>query len=171
MASAQAKNAEQVDEVESSASDAQAPRAKRKKFLLIGVVAAFLLIGAGVAWTTGVLRNLIGGGSQQIAPTAEAGRLDLPDIVANLNTGSRRTSFVRLRARLELTSKLDEAAVAAATPRLLDLFQTYLRDMRPEELRGSAGTYRLREELMARANIVIAPAKVMEILFVELLVQ
>jgi flagellar FliL protein len=56
-------------------------------------------------------------------------------------------------------------------PRLLDLFQTYLREMRPEELRGSAGTWRLREELIARANIAIAPARVTDVLFTELLVQ
>jgi flagellar FliL protein len=56
-------------------------------------------------------------------------------------------------------------------PRLLDLFQTYLREMRPEELRGSAGTWRLREELIARANIAIAPARVTDVLFTELLIQ
>ena len=56
-------------------------------------------------------------------------------------------------------------------PRLLDLFQTYLREMRPEELRGSIGTYRLREELMSRANIAAAPVRIQDLLFVELLVQ
>ena len=91
--------------------------------------------------------------------------------MANLNAGPRRTSFVRLKARLELSSKSDEAAVQALQPRMQDLFQTYLRDMRPDELRGSAGTYRLREELIARANIALAPARVTEILFIELLVQ
>ena len=45
-------------------------------------------------------------------------------------------------------------------PRLLDLFQTYLREMRPEELRGSQGTYRLRVsysggELVARRAVVV----------------
>ena len=56
-------------------------------------------------------------------------------------------------------------------PRLQDLFQTYLREMRPEELRGSAGTYRLREELIARANVAAAPAKVNDVLFTQLLIQ
>ena len=56
-------------------------------------------------------------------------------------------------------------------PRLLDLYTTYLREMRPEELRGSSGTQRLREELIARANLVLAPARVNDILFTELLVQ
>ena len=56
-------------------------------------------------------------------------------------------------------------------PRLQDLFTTYLREMRPEELRGSSGTQRLREELIARANLAVAPARVADILFIELLLQ
>ena len=56
-------------------------------------------------------------------------------------------------------------------PRLQDLFQTYLREMRPEELRGSAGTWRLREELIARANLAAAPGHVVDVLFTEMLIQ
>lgn len=96
---------------------------------------------------------------------------ELPDIIANLNGGPRRTVYVKLRARLELVKAEDEALVHAAMPRLLDLFQTYLREMRPEELRSSAGTYRLREELMARANIALAPARIQDLLFTEILIQ
>jgi flagellar protein FliL len=54
---------------------------------------------------------------------------------------------------------------------LQDMFQTYLREMRPEELRGSAGTYRLREELLGRANVAVAPIRVNGVLFTQLLVQ
>jgi len=56
-------------------------------------------------------------------------------------------------------------------PRILDLFTTCLREMRPEELRGSAGTHRLREELIARANLAAPPARVTDVLFVEMLLQ
>ena len=58
-------------------------------------------------------------------------------------------------------------------PGLLDLFQTYLRDMRPEELRGSAGSYRLREELLERGLSIAAASsvKITDVLFTELLVQ
>lgn len=149
-----------------------APLLKRKrKLLMVSTVAIFALGGAGIAFGTGAFGNLLGSGSQHASPSAETGFIDLPDIIANLNTGNRRNAFVRLKARLELASRVDETYAAAATPRLLDLFQTYLRDMHPEELRGSAGNYRLREELMARANIALAPARVTEILFIELLVQ
>ena len=56
-------------------------------------------------------------------------------------------------------------------PRLQDIIQTYLREMRPEELRGSAGTYRLREELLVRANVAVAPAKISDVLFTQMLIQ
>ena len=72
---------------------------------------------------------------------------------------------------MELARAEDEPVVRAALPRLMDMFQTYLREMRPEELRGSAGMYRLREELLARANVAVTPAKVIDVLFVEMLIQ
>ena len=97
--------------------------------------------------------------------------LEVPDLVANLNAGPRKTGFVKLRAKLELARAEDEAAVKAVMPRLVDLFQTYLREMRPEELRGSAGSYRLREELLGRANVAVAPARVVDVLFTEMLIQ
>lgn len=97
--------------------------------------------------------------------------MDLPDIVANLNTGPRRATYVKLRAKLELSRPEDQAAIQAAMPKVLDLFQGYLREMRPEELRGSAGTYRLREELLARTNLAAPPARVVAVLFTEMIVQ
>ena len=96
---------------------------------------------------------------------------ELPDIIANLNAGARRIVYVKVKPRLELAHSEDEPAVRAALPRLMDMFQTYLREMRPEELRGSAGMYRLREELLARANVAVTPAKIIDVLFVEMLIQ
>jgi flagellar FliL protein len=139
------------------------PRPNRKKLLIIG---ALSLLGLGAL---GIGYHFFFGTNSQAAVTS--GVVELPEMVSNLNAGPRRTSFVRLRAQLILANSADKAAVIAAEPRIEDLFQTYLRDMRPEELRGSAGSYRLREELIARANIAVAPAKVSEILFIELLVQ
>jgi flagellar FliL protein len=97
--------------------------------------------------------------------------MDLPDIVANLNTGGRRASFVKLKTKLELSKPEDQATLTAAMPRVLDLFQGYLREMRPEELRGSAATYRLREELLARTNLAAPPVRVTAVLFTEMIVQ
>ena len=175
-------------------SDAAEPKAKGGKKKLIVLALALLLVGGGAAgWFTGVLPRMLGksgeghaeaaaegghGAPAHSAPvhgaTAEKGSplfLDLPDIVANLNAGPRRTSFVKLRAKLELSRPEDAPALQAAMPRVLDLFQGYLREMRPDELRGTAGTYRLREELLARTNLAAPPARVTAVLLTEMLVQ
>ena len=125
--------------------------------------------GDGQAAGTGAGQG--GSGAADAKPRPQAVFMEMPEIIANLNAGPRRNSFIKLRPKLELAKAEDEAAVRAAMPRLLDLFQTYLREMRPEELRGSAGTYRLREELIARANIAVAPTRILEVLFPEMIVQ
>ena len=151
----------------------------KRKLLLLAVPVVLAAIGAGL-WFTGILPKLLGMGEAQHAaadgtPPAAAPRqpvfFDMPEIVANLNAPGRRASYIKLRSKLELAKPEDSAALTAAMPRLLDLFTTYLREIRPEELRGSAGTQRLREELMARANLVAAPVRINDVLFQEILVQ
>ena len=72
---------------------------------------------------------------------------------------------------LELENKEDVSKVQAVLPRIIDNFQVYLRELRIEDLRGSAGLYRLREELLTRVATAAAPAKVSDVLFKEMLVQ
>ena len=150
----------------------------KRKLLLIGAGVLLLAGGGGGAWFAGLLPH---GGRREEGRKEDAHAeakapaapvfLDLPDIVANLNAGPRRAAFIKLKAKLELARPEDQAVVQAAMPRVLDLFQTYLREMRPDELRGTAGTYRLREELVARSSIAAQPAHVLNVLFTELLVQ
>ncbi|MBW6397288.1 flagellar basal body-associated FliL family protein [Roseomonas sp. HJA6] len=160
----------------------------RKKLILIVLPLLLAGIGAGL-WFSGILPKLLGMGAHDAAaghgeqPQAEAPRppvfFEMPDIITNLNASGRRPVYVKLRSKLEITRAEDAAAIQTAMPRLLDLFQTHLREMRPEELRGSAGTQRLREELIARANIAVAPPpgstqpapRVTDVLFLEMLVQ
>ena len=114
------------------------------------------------------LRAANTGGAVQVLAVIPADEIQHGFGVAEVMRAEARE---RIKARLELARVEDQAVVAASMPRLLDLFQTYLREMRPEELRGSAGTYRLREELIARANIAVHPTRVVDVLFTELLVQ
>ena len=158
----------------------------RKKLILIAV--PLLLAGAGAGlWFSGILPSMLGMGRHEAdphaTPQAEAPRppafFEMPEIIANLNATGRRPVYVKLRSKLEITRAEDAAAIQLALPRLLDLFQTHLREMRPEELRGSAGTQRLREELVARANIAVSPPpgstqpapRITDVLFLEMLVQ
>ncbi|MBE9606203.1 flagellar basal body-associated FliL family protein [Acetobacteraceae bacterium H6797] len=155
----------------------------KKPFFIL--LALLLLLGGGGAglWFTGILPSLLGMGPKEEAAetrAAEAPRpvppappvfYDLPEIVTNLNVPGRRPTFIKLRSKLELVRSEDAKPIEAAMPRLMDIFQTYLREVRPEELRGSVGTYRLREELLARANLVATPIRVKDVLFIEIIVQ
>jgi flagellar FliL protein len=162
----------------------------RKKLLLLLALALLLAaIGAGL-WFGGILPPLLGMDHEAHAEAKEGHGakpadlkgeaeakakipvfMDLPDMVANLNVGQRRSSFIKLKARIELAKADDQPTIQAAMPRLQDLFTTYLRETRPEELRGAAGSYRLREELLARANIAVTPARIVDVLFTEMIVQ
>ena len=109
--------------------------------------------------------------AEEAAKPVPPSYVDVPEMVANLNSGSHKPSYVKLAARVEVPKPGDVEKVKAGMPRLQDMMQTYLREMRPEELRGSAGTYRLREELLVRANAAVAPAKISDVLFTQMLVQ
>ncbi|HBH26571.1 MAG TPA: flagellar basal body protein FliL [Rhodospirillaceae bacterium] len=95
----------------------------------------------------------------------------IPRMTVNLNTEKGPARFLRLSVVLELEDPGDKAAVEAALPRVVDTFQTYLRELRVEDLRGSAGRYRLEAELLWRVNEAAAPAKIRDVLFQEILVN
>jgi flagellar FliL protein len=152
------------------------PKFGKKKLILIVAPVVLLLGGAAGLWFTGILPNLLGmkHGEQhheEAAKPAAPVYVEMPDMVANLNGDARRPSYLKLQSKLEVATTEDVEKVKQAMPRVLDLFQTYLREMRPEELRGSAGTYRLREELIARANVAVVPARVLDVLFTQILIQ
>jgi flagellar FliL protein len=161
--------------VEPEAEEAPAKKGGKKK-LLLAVPVVLVAIGAGL-WFSGVLPGLLGMKGKPAASEMAAKHtgapvyLDVPELITNLNVPGRRQSYLKLHAKLELGGPEDVAPVTAAMPRILDLFQTYLRDMRPEELRGSEGSYRLREELIGRAAVAVAPAHIQNVLFEELIIQ
>jgi flagellar protein FliL len=151
-------------------------KAGKKKLILLAAPVVVLLLAGGGLWFSGILPHLLGM-DKHAEKVAEGARsvppsyLDIPEMVANLNNNMHKLAYVKLSARVEIPNPADVDAVKAALPRLQDMMQTYLREMRPEELRGSAGTYRLREELLVRANVAVAPAKVSDVLFTQMLVQ
>jgi len=89
----------------------------------------------------------------------------------NLNSNGRKQNFLKIRVSLELESPLDVPKIESVMPRIIDNFQVYLRELRIEDLQGSAGLLRLREELLTRVNSSVKPAKVNDVLFKEMLVQ
>jgi flagellar FliL protein len=97
--------------------------------------------------------------------------IDLPDMMVNLSAPADRPKYLKLKIALEVSDEKQAEQVRPLLPRVVDSFQTHLREMRPEDLDGSAGMYRLKEELLRRINQAVFPAKVDAILFKELLLQ
>jgi flagellar FliL protein len=143
--------------------------------LLIGL--PVLLLGGGGA-AAYVLFFAKGAAPAEAAAKAEEAKApkpmvfyNLPELLVNLNSQGRRSSFLKISVSLELSDPADIPRIESVLPRIVDAFQTYLRELRPEDLRGSAGLYRLREELLARVNTSAQPARVTDVLFKEMLIQ
>lgn len=164
------------DPPEDEAVEGQEPEVRRfggKKIVLL-IVLPLLVIGAAAAAVmfSGVADGLLGRGEHADKVDAKpAVFFDMPELLVNLNTGGRRVSFLKLSIALELTDSADVPKMQLLLPRLIDSFQVYLRELRLEDLRGSAGVYRLREDLLARVNETAKPVKIKDVLFKEMLVQ
>ncbi len=96
---------------------------------------------------------------------------DLPEMLVNLNTGGRKASYLKIKIALEVDKQSTIAELDAKLPRVIDNFQVYLRELRLEDLNGSAGMFRLKEELLSRVNTSLYPTQVKDVLFKEMLVQ
>ncbi|MEX6723637.1 flagellar basal body-associated FliL family protein [Parapedomonas caeni] len=145
-----------------------------KKIVMIAVPVLVLLIGGGVAATM-----LMGGGEHKSEEQAEeedpeAAKIvyvDLPDLLVNLKSPDRKSSFLKLSISLEVKGQKQADEIKEKMPRVIDGFQVYLRELRIDDLSGSAGMFRLKEELLRRVNTSLAPLKVNDVLFKEMLVQ
>lgn len=111
-----------------------------------------------------------GAEGQGAAPAGPA-FLEIPDMIVNLSSTDNQTRYLRLKIQLELKSEADRAAVELVMPRVIDQFQTYLRELRVKDLKGSSGIYRLQMELLARVNQAAYPVEVQDVLFQEILIQ
>jgi len=159
-----------------------AETAPKKKFsgkkLVLFVGLPILLLGGGAAGV--MMSGILGEGEsaepahvQEKEPPASTKAIfyDLPEMLVNLNSTGRRPNFLKIKVSLEIGNEMDVPKLDALKPRIVDNFQVYLRELRIEDLRGSAGVYRLREELLARVNTAVQPVKVKNVLFNEVLIQ
>ncbi len=141
-----------------------------KKVMMIAAAAGLLAIGGG----GGGYYFLSHSGHEQPAKmeAKPATFVDLPDVLVNLaSAGSDRTQYLKVKIVLELPDPTLVSQIQPLMPRVMDAFQTYLRELRPTDLDGSAGLYRLKEELTRRVNVAVAPNKVTAVLFKEIVVQ
>ncbi|NVK35516.1 MAG: flagellar basal body-associated FliL family protein [Rhodobacteraceae bacterium] len=147
----------------------------KKKLILFGAigVVVLLLVGGGAFF-------FLSGGDEPAfdemtgEPVEEEQKpvvfYDLPEMTVNLSTDGR-TTYLKVRISLEVENQEMIARIEPFLPRVLDAFQIYLRELRPADLEGSAGLFRLKEELLRRINLSVYPARVDGVLFKEILIQ
>lgn len=161
----------------------------KKLALFVGAPLILLLVvGAGL-YFTGILDGVLGkkadmehaggehagdGHGEEGSHGGKAGGshfVEIPNIIVNLESSDGQPRYLRLKVQLELSSEGDIEDVEEVMPRVVDQFQTYLRELRVKDLRGSAGIYRLQVELLARVNAAAYPVEVKDVLFQEILIQ
>lgn len=149
-----------------------------KKILLIaGGGALVLLLGTGAGlyffvFTGSPDTETAQAAAPQIPATPpQVAYYDLPDLIVNIQTSDGSAAYLKLSVALELFSEDEKAGVQALTPRIVDQFQGYLRELRADDLKGSAGVMRIKEELLRRVNVAAAPYRVRDVLLKEMIIQ
>ena len=139
----------------------------RKQMMIYGG-ALLVLIGGGYG---GYAFFLGGKKPVDVVAAPKAVHHELPEMMVNLSAGNDRPQYLRVKITLEVENQKVIEALKPVMPRVLDTFQVHLRELRAGDLEGSAGLFRLREELTRRVNHAIAPAKIRAVLFREVVVQ
>jgi flagellar FliL protein len=161
---------------EDEAGEEQEAQPKRKlplKLMIIAAAAFLVVVGGGAGAYFLFAGKNEAGDAKAPAPVAKpVAFIDLPDVLVNLaSPGGDRSHYLKLKIVLEVPDQALVQQIQPLMPRVMDTFQTYLRELRPSDLEGSAGLYRLKEELTRRVNAAIEPARINAVLFKELLVQ
>ncbi len=178
---------------EGAETEEPAPKFSKKKIAIFAAVPLLIiLIGGGVAWKMGYLDALVGHKKLDCSQVAENDKdynacadelakskaeappgvfVDVPDMIVNLNSTTKQPRFLKISLKVELEDAAAQKNFEAIMPRIIDQFQTYLRELRLEDLRGSSGMYRMKIELLSRVRAAAPEMKVRDVLFQEILVQ
>ncbi len=163
---------EQAEAAAEGTDAAAAPKGKFKLKLIIAAVGLLGILGVGAATWFFVFRH---GGDEvhaEAPPAKPPVFVDVPDMLVNLaGSPGERVQYLKLKIALEVKEEKQVEAIKPSMPRLTDIFQTYLRELRPTDLNGSVGLFRLKEELTRRVNTALAPNQVNAVLFKEIVVQ
>lgn len=109
------------------------------------------------------------------ADGGEKAYFNMPDFLVDLAPDVEgRTSYLKMHASIAL----DETEAAAAAERLhalqpavIERVTLFLRELRPEDFEGSEGMQRIKREMARRINLVIAPARVDDVVIEDLVIQ
>jgi len=165
------------------------PKAGKKKLLIIaGAGAAVLLLGGG-----GAAYMLMSGGSEAQESADHGGAhkshakaaakhgggegeegkdafVDVPPMIVNLRSPDGTARFLKVHIAI-VPGEMTGDEIKTQLPVLLDAYQPFLRELRPEDLAGSAAVFRVKEELLVRATNALGEDSIKDILIQDLVQQ
>ena len=160
-----------TEKTEDGAAEEAAPSIKGRLKLIIAAVGVLAIIGAGGGYFFFVRHHSEEAHAEVAAPKAPI-FLDVPEVLVNLvGAPGERIQYLKVKVVLEVKEEKQVEAIKPTMPRVSDIFQTYMRELRPADLNGSAGLFRLKEELTRRVNVAVAPGQVNAVLFKEIVIQ
>ncbi|MBL4617523.1 MAG: flagellar basal body-associated FliL family protein [Robiginitomaculum sp.] len=183
------KKPEEEAKVEDGADEEGAPKKSKKKMLLFialpAVIVLLLAVAGGLMFMGGDKESeialdehgnpIISEDAAKDAKLAEAEIplfYQMPDILVNISGETDGEQLVLIiKMQLEVPDEKTIETLDALLPRVIDHYQSFLRELRVEDIKGSAGNYRLRLELLRRVNLAVQPAHVNDVLIEKLLVN
>ena len=167
------QEAEQTTSEESE--DAAVPAEGKSKKRLVVIAAAVLLLAGGGGTAAYLTLGSNGKGSEAEAkaeaPEEAAAFVEVPPMTVNLRSADGQARFLKIRFVLVPAEASGEEQVKEKLPLILDSFQPFLRELRPEDLAGSAAVFRLKEEMIVRTARVLGPDVVRDVLIQDLIQQ
>jgi flagellar FliL protein len=149
-----------------------APAPKGKLKLIIAAAGMFVVLAGGVGIWLLFFHHSGEEVHAEAPPLKPPSFVDVPDLLVNLvGAPGERVQYLKVKLVLEVKEEKQVEAIKPSMPRVTDIFQSYLRELRPGDLNGSAGLFRLKEELTKRVNVALAPTPVNAVLFKEIVVQ
>jgi flagellar FliL protein len=160
------------DQAEGEAAEGEAAATPKSKLkLIIAAVAVLMIFGGAGTWFF-FLRSHGEEAHAEAPPPKPPVYVEVPELLVNLvGSPGERVQYLKVRVVLEVKEEKQSEAIKPTLPRVTDIFQTYLRELRSADLNGSAGLFRLKEELTRRVNVALAPNQVNAVLFKEIVVQ
>jgi flagellar protein FliL len=156
------------------AAEAEVPAPKGKLKLMIAVIAVLAIAVGGATWFF-FFRHHGDEAHQEavlVPPPKPPAYVEVPDMLVNLiGLPGERVQYLKAKIVLEVKDEKQAEAIKPSLPRVTDIFQTYMRELRPTDLNGSAGLFRLKEDLTRRVNAAVAPSQVSAVLFKEVVIQ
>ncbi len=165
--------AENEAEGGAGADGGEAAPPKNKLKLIIMAIGLLAVLGGGAATWFFFFRHGDDEHHAEVAPPPKPPAfVDVPDMMVNLaGAPGERVQYLKLKIVLELKEEKQIEAIKPTMPRITDIFQTYVRELRSSDLNGSAGIFRLKEELTKRVNAAVSPIQVSAVLFKEVVIQ